>query len=88
MHDALNQMVQGFMQFWSPFVQSQVVPDLSDGLEMTANCRWRHEDSRRNPQVEVTEVFDSSHILRQYSVIMSGTKVTLRPLILPAITAC
>ena len=84
MHDALNQMVQGFMQFWTPFVESQVVPDSSDGLEMTATADGGMKIHVATQQVEVNEVFDSGHILRQYGVIMSGTKVDVTPTYSPS----
>jgi hypothetical protein len=84
MHDALNQMVQGFMQFWSPFIENEVVPDSSDGLEMTATADGGRKIHVVTPQVEVTEVFDSGHILRQYGVVLSGTKVDVTPTYSPS----
>lgn len=84
MHDAMNQMVQGFMQFWTPFIENQVVPDSSDGLDMTATADGGMTIHIASSQVEVTEVFDSGHILRQYTVILSGTKILLTPTYSPS----
>lgn len=84
MHDALNQMVQGFMQFWSPFIEGQVIPDSSDGLDMTATADGGMKIHVATSQVEVTEVFDSSYILHQYNVILSGTKVDVTPTYSPS----
>lgn len=79
MHDSLNQMMEGFMQFWTPFIESQVVPDSAEGLEMTTAADGGRQIHLLTPEVEVTETFDSGRILRQYNVIMSGTKVLLTP---------
>jgi hypothetical protein len=84
MHDALNQIVQGFMQFWTPFIESQVVPDSSDGLDMAATADGGMKIHVATQQVEVTEVFDSGRILRQYGVIMSGTKIDVTPTYSPS----
>ena len=79
MHGAVNQMVQGFVQFWTPFIESQVVPDSADGLDMTTTADGGRQIHVAAGQVEVTETFDSGHILRQYNVTMSGTKILLTP---------
>jgi hypothetical protein len=84
MHDALNQMVQGFMQFWTPFIEGQVIPDSSDGLDMSATADGGMKMHVATSQVEVTEVFDSGHILRQYGVVLSGTKVDVTPTYSPS----
>jgi hypothetical protein len=79
MHGAVNQMVQGFVQFWTPFIEDQVVPDSADGLDMTTTADAGRQIHVAAGQVEVTEIFDSGHILRQYNVTMSGTKILLTP---------
>lgn len=79
MHDALNQMLQGFMQFWSPFIESQVIPNSPDGLEMAATDDGGRKIHLKTPEVELFETFDSDRILRQYNVVMSGTKVDVTP---------
>ena len=84
MHDALNQMVQGFMQFWSPFIENQVVPDSADGLDMTVTPDGGRQIHVATSQVEVTEIFDSGSVLRQYNVTMSGTKILLTPTYSPS----
>lgn len=79
MHGALNQMVQGFVQFWTPFIEAQVVPASADGLEITTAADGGKTIHVSAGQVEVTEVFDSGHILQQYDVVLSGMKVSLTP---------
>jgi hypothetical protein len=84
MHGAINQTFQGFMQFWTPFVENQVVPDSSAGLDFTANADGSRQIHVATSQVEVTEVFDSGRILRHYIVVMSGTKIELTPTYSPS----
>ncbi len=84
MHGAVNQMVQGFVQFWTPFIETQVVPDSADGLEITTTADGGKQIHVAAGQVEVTEIFDSGHILRQYNVTMSGTKILLTPTYSPS----
>jgi len=84
MHDAINQTLQGFMQFWTPFIENQVVPGSSDGLEMTATADSGRQIHLATPQVEVTEVFDSGGILRHYIVVMGGTRIELTPTYSPS----
>lgn len=84
MHSALNQMVQGFLQFWSPFIETQVVPESADGLEITPTPDGGKQIHAAAAQVEVTEIFDRGNILRQYNVTMSGTKILLSPTYTPS----
>lgn len=84
MHDGMNQMVQGFMQFWTPFIEDQVVPDSADGLDMTATADGGKQIHVSAGQVDVAETFDNSHMLREYDVTMTGTKVLLTPTYSPS----
>jgi hypothetical protein len=51
---------------------------------MTATADGGRKIHVVTPQVEVTEVFDSGHILRQYGVVLSGTKVDVTPTYSPS----
>jgi hypothetical protein len=79
MHKATNQTLQGFMQFWAPFVDGSVIPANSEGLEIaqTANGHSIHLDASGT---SLTEVFDSSLILQQFDVVVTGgTTVNFTP---------
>jgi hypothetical protein len=84
MHGGINQTFQGFMQFWTPFVENQVVPDSSAGLDFTATADGGRQIHVATSQVEVTEIFDSGRILRHYIVVMNGTKIELTPTYSPS----
>jgi hypothetical protein len=79
MHDALNQTLTGFMQFWTPFVESSVIPESPDGLEMTTTDDGGKKIHLQQPTIELTESFDSSRVLRQYNIVMEGTKIDVTP---------
>jgi hypothetical protein len=84
MHDALNQTLTGFMQFWSPFISRQVVPDSASGLEVTATDDGGRKIHLKTPEIELSETFDRGHILRQYNVVMSDTTVEVTPTYSPS----
>ena len=84
MHDAMNQTLMGFMQFWTPFVESSVVPDNSSGLEMTATGDGGEKIHLAQTDLELSETFDGGRILRQYNIVMSGTKVDVTPTYSPS----
>jgi hypothetical protein len=85
MHDAINQtIVDGFMQFWTPFIENSVVPDSSDGLEMSDAADGSKKIHLKQADIELNETFDSGRILRQYNIVMSGTRIELTPTYAPS----
>ena len=85
MHDALNQtIVEGFMQFWTPFIENSVVPESSDGLEMTAISDGGRKIHAKDSDSEVDETFDSGRILRQYNVVMTSARIEVTPTYSPS----
>jgi hypothetical protein len=84
MHSAMNQTVQGFMQFWTPFVENQVVPDTAEGLDVVTTDDGGRKIHLKSPEIELSETFDSGRVLRQYNVIMSGAKVDVTPTYSPS----
>lgn len=78
MHSATNQTLQGFMQFWTPFVDGSVIPADSEGLEIaqTENGHRIHVDESGT---SVTELFDNSLILQHFDVVSGGTTVNFAP---------
>jgi hypothetical protein len=84
MHSALNQTVQGFMQFWTPFIENQVVPDTAEGLDVTTTDDGGRKIHLKTSEIELSETFDSSRILRQYNVVMSGANVDVTPTYSPS----
>lgn len=78
MHKAVDQSLQGFLQFWTPFVDGSIVPPNSKGLEIThssagTTLHWKQ------PDVDSTEVLSDTLILQQFSVTTGGNNFTFQP---------
>lgn len=78
MHQSVQQMLEGFMQFWSPFMEVSVVPNKSDGLEIT-HTPATHMIHARQGNTELTELFNSRLVLEQFDVVLSGTSIKFTP---------
>ena len=78
MREATEETLEGFMQFWTPFVDGSIVPGSSVGLEITHSATG-HTVHGVQKGAEVTEVFDNGEILQQYHVKMSGTLISFVP---------
>lgn len=78
MHQASNQTLQGFLQFWTPFVDGSVIPDSPDGVEIAATDKGHilHADQGGT---SLTEVFDTGNVLKEFNVVMSGAKINFSP---------
>lgn len=84
MHAATSQIIQGFMQFWTPFVDGTVVPDNSEGLEMAATQDGGKRIHLVQKDVDMVEVYDAGFILREYDVITGDVKIELAPTFSPS----
>jgi hypothetical protein len=78
MHKATEQTLQGFLQFWIPFVDGSVVPQNSQGLQMTHTADGFTLHSNSNG-TEVTEVMSNDLILQQFNVVMGGNSIKFSP---------
>lgn len=78
MHTQTNQTLQGFMQFWTPFVDGSVIPPDSVGLEFTQteNEHRIHADAG---ETSLTEVFDNGLVLQHFDVVTGGLSVKFAP---------
>ena len=79
MHEATEQtLVQGFLHFWTPFMDGEVVPDNSSGLTVThgPSTFTLHSVS---DGTDVTEVFSNDLMLEKYDVIMGSTSIKFEP---------
>lgn len=85
MHDALNQtIVDGFLQFWTPFIENTVIPDSSSGMEMSTTSAGGRKVHLKQTDIELDETFDSDRILRQYNIVMSSARIKLTPTYAPS----
>ena len=78
MHHSTEETLQGFMQFWTPFVDGSAVPVSSGGLEIAKTETGYTLHAEQNGTT-VTETLDSNLILQQFNVNMSGTSVKFAP---------
>ena len=78
MHDATEQTLMGFMQFWTPFVDGSAVPENSDGLEITriGNGYRLHAVTS---DTDVTEEMDDQLTLTRFDVVMKQATVKFSP---------
>lgn len=78
MHQASEQTLLGFMQFWTPFVDGSVIPSSSDGIEFTHTDKGvtLHAD---HGGTELTEVLGSDMVLQQFNVATGGAKINFSP---------
>ncbi|HEV2484031.1 MAG TPA: hypothetical protein VGT08_00720 [Terracidiphilus sp.] len=78
MHQSVQQTLEGFLQFWSPFMDGSVVPDSAEGLEITHTATV-HTIHAAQAGTELTEIFDNNRVLEQFNVVMSGTSIKFSP---------
>jgi len=78
MHGAMEQVLQGFLQFWVPFVDGSSVPSSSDGLDITKTDKG-YKLHAKTSDTEVTEEFDNRLLLAQFNVAMSKATVSFSP---------
>jgi hypothetical protein len=78
MHQATEQALQGFMQFWTPFVDGSAVPANSSGLTVTHSPSTITLHAAANG-TDITEVFSNDLLMEEFEVIMSGATVKFEP---------
>jgi hypothetical protein len=78
MHQATAQTLQGFLQFWTPFVNGSVIPDSSAGIEITKTPTG-HTIHAMDGATSLTEVLDADNVLKQFNVEMGGAKISFEP---------
>ena len=78
MQRTVEETLEGFLQFWSPFMEVTVVPESGDGLEIT-HTPTVHTIHASQSGTELTEVFSNELILEQFNVNMNGTSIRFLP---------
>ncbi len=78
MHQATAQTLQGFLQFWTPFVNGSVIPDSTKGIEVTKTATG-HTIHAMDGATSLTEVLDEGNVLKQFNVEMGGAKIAFDP---------
>ncbi len=78
MHAATEQTLEGFLQFWTPFVDGSVVPDSAQGLTIT-HTDTRHTIHAEQGDMALTETFSSDLLLENFDVDMKNVSIKFRP---------
>ena len=78
MRGAVEQTLQGFMQFWTPFVDGSAIPDSSAGLVITRTDSGYTLHAEQG-DTKVTEVIDNNLILQHFDVVLNGTSIKFDP---------
>jgi len=78
MHRATQQTIQGFLQFWTPFINGSVVPASSEGLDITESAKGYKVIAAQGDST-VTEHFDPKLVLQEFHVAMSGASINFAP---------
>lgn len=79
MHSATEQTVQGFLQFWTPFIDNSVIPSNASGLEMSPTADGGRRIHSVDAGTEVVSILDGNRILRQYNTTMKDAELDLEP---------
>jgi hypothetical protein len=83
MHRTVEQTLEGFLQFWTPFMEVAVVPDSVEGLEIT-HTPTVHTIHAKQGETELTEIFSSDLVLEQFNVNMNGMSIKFLPTYKPS----
>jgi len=78
MHQATEQTLEGFLQFWMPFVDGSVVPDSAEGLTIT-HTGTQHTIHAEQGDVALTETFSSDLLLQHFDVDMKTVSIKFQP---------
>jgi hypothetical protein len=78
MHQTVQQILEGFLQFWSPFMEVTVVPPKAEGLEIS-HSPTSHTIHAKQGTTELTEIFNNNLVLEHFNVTLAGTSIKLAP---------
>lgn len=78
LHQTVQQILEGFMQFWSPFMEVTIVPQKTEGLEI-AHTPTSHTIHAKQGTTELTEIFNNDLVLEHFNVQLAGTSIKLSP---------
>jgi len=78
LHQATEQTLQGFLKFWTPFVDGSVVPQSRGGLKFTRTASdWTVHGEQNG--TEVTEIFSRDSVLQHFNVVTAGMSIKFAP---------
>jgi hypothetical protein len=78
MRQATEQTLEGFLQFWTPFVDGSVVPASAEGLTIT-HTGTANTIHAQDSDTALTETFSSDMMLEHFDVNMNGISIKFQP---------
>jgi hypothetical protein len=78
MREVTEQTLEGFLQFWTPFVDGSVVPASAEGLTIThtGSVNTIHA---QDSDTALTETFGNDMMLEHFDVDMNGISIKFQP---------
>jgi hypothetical protein len=78
MRDVTEQTLEGFLQFWTPFVDGSVVPASADGLTITHSGSVNTIHAQ-DSATALTETFSNDMLLEHFDVDENGISIKFQP---------
>lgn len=78
MHEATEQTIEGFLQFWTPFIDGSAVPNSSEGLTIT-HTGALHTIHAEQGDMAMTEIFSNDLLLEHFDVDMKSVSIKFQP---------
>lgn len=78
MREATEETLEGFMQFWTPFVDGSVVPGSSQGLTIT-HTGTAHTIHAEQDGTALTETFSKDLLLERFDMDMKSVSLKFQP---------
>ncbi|HTW62086.1 MAG TPA: hypothetical protein VMD55_09775 [Terracidiphilus sp.] len=78
MHEVTEQTLEGFLQFWTPFIDGSVVPASADGLTITHSGSVNTIHAQ-DSDLSLTETFSNDMLLEHFDVDQNGISIKFQP---------
>jgi hypothetical protein len=78
MREVTEQTLEGFLQFWTPFVDGSVVPASADGLTIT-HTGTVNTIHAQDSDTALTETFSNDMLLEHFDVNQGGISIKFQP---------
>lgn len=77
-HQTVQHALEGFFQFWTPFINGTIVPKTSEGIEIHQTAQNLTLHAQMSDQ-NLNEIFAPDLTLREFNVSMSGVRIRFNP---------
>ncbi len=77
-HQTVQHALEGFFQFWTPFINGTIVPKTSKGIQVHHSAQGITLHAELRDQ-NLNEIFSPDFTLREFNVSMSGVHIRFNP---------